>query len=57
MNDTKEYIGDGVYVSVEYGDLKLETDRSGVIHWIVLEPQVYRALQEYVAARLAKARE
>jgi hypothetical protein len=45
---TKAYIGDGVYVSIEWGNLKLETDRGGVTHWIVLEPQVYAALVDYV---------
>lgn len=45
----KEYIGDGVYVTYRYGDLTLETDRGGVTHWIVLEPQVYAALVAYVA--------
>jgi hypothetical protein len=47
---TKEYIGDGVYVSVRagWGDLLLETDRDGVTHWIVLEPQAYAALLAYV---------
>lgn len=46
----KEYLGDGVYVSVEYGDIKIETDRSGVTHWIVLGPSEYAALIEYVEA-------
>jgi hypothetical protein len=54
-NPTKAYLGDGVYVSNYWGDLKLETDRNGVTHWIVLEPQVYRALLDYVAAQVAKA--
>jgi hypothetical protein len=52
----KEYIGDGVYVSVEWGDIKLETDRGGVTHWIVLEPQVYAALVAYVNAQRKKDR-
>ncbi len=55
MTKTKEYIGDGVYVSMSYGDVTLETDRDGITHWIVLEPQVYEALLEYVAAQRAKA--
>jgi hypothetical protein len=53
----KEYIGDGVYVSYQWGDLRLETERGGVTHWIVLEPQVYTALVAYVAAQRAKAAE
>ena len=54
---TKEYIGDGVYVSFQYGDVTLETDRSGITHWIVLEPEVYEALVAVVAAYRAKAEE
>jgi hypothetical protein len=54
--DNKEYIGDGVYVSIVWGDLKLETDRSGVTHWIVLGPSEWAALQAYVAAQVAKAK-
>jgi hypothetical protein len=51
----KAYIGDGVYVSYEWGDLRLETERSNGTHWIVLEPQVYAALVAYVAAQRKKA--
>jgi len=50
---TKAYLGDGVYVDVDWGDLKLSTDRGGVTHWIVLEPQVYAALVAYVTRALA----
>ena len=49
----KVYLGDGVFVSNYYGDLKLETERDGVTHWIVLGPSEYRALQEYVATASA----
>ena len=51
---TKAYLGDGVYVDVDWGDLKLSTDRGGVTHWIVLEPQVYAALLAYVKAAIAE---
>ncbi len=43
------YLGDGVYASFELGDLTLETDRNGITHWIVLEPQVYAAMVEYMS--------
>lgn len=52
---TREYIGDGVYVSFEWGDLKLETDRSGVTHWIVLGPSEYAGLLAFVKAHRTKA--
>jgi len=51
---TKDYLGDGVYASIRFGDLMIETDRSGITHWIVLEPQVYAALLEYVKEQRAK---
>jgi len=53
----KEYIGDGVYVSMHWGDVTLETDRSGARHWIVLEYQVYEALIAYVDAQRKKAQD
>ena len=49
----REYIGDGVYVSIYFGDLKLETDRDGVTHWIVLGPSEYAALVKYARKRKA----
>jgi hypothetical protein len=55
-DEEKEYLGDGVYASVRFGDLLLETDRSGVTHWIVFEPQVYAALVKYVDAERKKGR-
>ena len=54
-NPTKAYLGDGVYVSVlqDNGrDLVLETRRPGVLHWILLDPKVYAALQAYAVAHL-----
>ena len=53
----KVYLGDGVYVSTRWGDLKLETDRHGITHWIVLGPDEYAALLAYVAAQQRHAEE
>lgn len=50
---TKEYIGDGVYVTFKDGALTLETERWLNIHRIVLDHQVYAALVAYVS-RLRK---
>ena len=46
----KSYLGDGVYVDVENGMLKLTTE-NGVEadNVIYLEPQVYESLIQYVS--------
>ncbi len=45
----KEYIGDGVYVHVEWGQIILTTsDGNNETNRIVLEPQVYSELVVYV---------
>ena len=45
----KEYLGDGVYVDIEDGMIKLTTENGiEVTNTIYLEPNVYSALQEYV---------
>ena len=50
MNDTKVYLGDSVYVDVEDGMLKLTTENGmGPTNTIYLEPEVMRALKEYLA--------
>lgn len=43
----KRYLGDGVYVEVEAGMLKLTTEREGRIETIYLEPEVFDALREF----------
>ena len=49
MPETKSYLGDGVYVDFEYGQLVLTTeDGVSVQNRIVLEPEVYEALERYV---------
>lgn len=48
----KVYLGDSVYVDVERGMLKLTTENGyGPSNTIYLEPEVYLALTDYVAAR------
>lgn len=45
----KEYLGDSVYVDVENGMIRLTTDNWGeASNTIYLEPEVYRALVNYV---------
>lgn len=48
-----DYIGDGVYITIEgWGQIKLFTyDGVGVQDVIYLEPEVYRALVAYVAEK------
>lgn len=46
---TKEYIGDGVYVSFDGWQLELSTDRMGNIEKIYLDDSTYGALLRYVA--------
>jgi len=49
MNEQhKQYLGDGVYVSLENGMLKLTTENGiSVQNTIYLEPSVYTALVNY----------
>ena len=50
----KQYIGDGVYLEVERGMLKLTTDEGlGPTNTIYLEPEVYTSLVQLVQQRLA----
>ncbi len=56
----KAYLGDGVYVEIVDGmpgTLKLETDRCGEIHWLILEPEVYAALVNYYEATVEASHE
>lgn len=47
----KVYLGDGVYVEIERGMLKLTTeDGLQTTNTIYLEPAVFNALQRYVEA-------
>lgn len=50
---SKEYLGDGVYVDVERGMLKLTTENGiETTNTVYLEPEVYDKLVKY-AQRLA----
>jgi len=49
MVDRKEYLGDSVYVDIEWGDLVLTTDNGeGPSNTIVLELEIYEQLVLYV---------
>ncbi len=47
---SKTYLGDGVYVTIEYNQIVLTTENGGAqaTNQIILEPEVYEALQKYV---------
>ena len=46
---SKQYIGDGVYVSDDGFQILLETERENGTDKIYLEPQVFEGLCQYVA--------
>ncbi len=52
----KEYLGDGVYVDHEWGQIILTTETGpevqDITNRIVLEPEVYTALVAFVEGRL-----
>jgi hypothetical protein len=46
MSTDKQYLGDGVYVAIEYGMVKLTTeDGISVTNTIYMEPAVVEALE------------
>ncbi len=46
---SKTYLGDGVYVNVEHGMIKLTTENGiDVTNEILLEPEVWQALDRFV---------
>jgi hypothetical protein len=50
MSPRRAYLGDGVYVDVERGMIRLTTeDGIRATNTIYLEPEVYEALVAYVA--------
>lgn len=54
----KHYIGDGVYVAIERGMIRLTAeDGVSVRDVIYLEPEVWRALKLYVEALEKQAQE
>jgi hypothetical protein len=42
-----EYLGDGLYASVDGGMIKLRAPRSDGEHWIALEPETFVKLIKY----------
>lgn len=47
---SKEYLGDGLYVRIEFGSLVLTSENGiKILDRVVLEPQVWEALLDYVA--------
>lgn len=56
MSERKEYLGDGVYVRFDGWGLWLTTENGvRVTNEIFLEPEVFAALERYVAALKAEA--
>ncbi len=54
--NTKEYIGDSVYVDIENGMVKLTTENGfGPSNTIFLEPAVYEALVAYMERMVKRA--
>lgn len=43
----KIYLGDGAYVEFNGWDFIISTDRSGVEHWIALDPPMVERLREF----------
>lgn len=52
----KVYLGDGAYVEVENGMLRLSCDRENGTHVIYLEPEIMQRLIEYYEAAKAQAK-
>ena len=48
----KTYLGDGVYVELERGMIRLSTQRENGLHVIYLEPEVFKALVDWEAQSL-----
>lgn len=53
---TRRHIGDGVYVYVTKGQVTLQTwDGKAVTNQVVMEPEVWAALTDYVAFAAARS--
>jgi hypothetical protein len=48
MTSMETHLGDGLYASFDGYMITLRAPRIGGDHWVGLEPQVYRALVEFV---------
>lgn len=52
---TKTYLGDSVYAQMDYGQIVLTVENGfGPSQAIILEPEVYAALVEYVESALVQ---
>jgi hypothetical protein len=47
--DVETYLGDGLYASFDGWYIRLRAPREGGDHVVALEPEVYRAMLEWVA--------
>ncbi len=59
LNKTKTYIGDGVYVEYEFGQIILTTDRGRSDNEpdrIILDPEVLDALLKFVDTQKTESR-
>ncbi len=48
------YLGDGLYASFDGVQIALRAPRDSGDHWVYMELNVYRQLQEFVKRELAK---
>ena len=49
MVGKEEYLGDGLYVSADaYGTITLRAPREAGDHYVVLEPEILDAFEEYI---------
>lgn len=44
---TEEYLGDGLYVSYDGYTIWLRAPRAGGDHYVGLEPEIWKSLEEY----------
>lgn len=49
VKDAETYLGDGLYASFDGWSIKLRAPREGGDHFVGLEPDVYRAMLEWIA--------
>jgi hypothetical protein len=49
MREREDYLGDGVFASLEHDMIWLRTERETGWHEIALDPVTFRALIDYVA--------
>lgn len=49
MSNKETYLGDGLYAHIDCGTIWLRAPRDGGDHEVALEPEVYKALLQFVA--------